>query len=65
MPDGYSQLRSLEWWRKLEACRLLTRLADFEHQIIGQGGPTNAQFAALWADIATRTANNPKIIYGM
>ena len=27
--------------------------ARFEGQVIGQGGPTNAQFANLWSQIAT------------
>jgi endoglucanase len=27
--------------------------ARFNDEIIGQGGPTNAQFADLWAQIAT------------
>lgn len=34
-------------------------------QIIGQGGPTNEQFADLWAAIAARYANNTKIIFGV
>ncbi|KAJ7598555.1 endoglucanase [Mycena floridula] len=33
--------------------------------IIGQGGPTNAQFASLWASIATKYASNSKIIFGI
>jgi endoglucanase len=27
--------------------------ARFEGQVIGQGGPTNAQFASLWSQLAT------------
>ncbi len=27
--------------------------ARFEGQVIGQGGPTNAQFSSLWSQIAT------------
>jgi len=27
--------------------------ARFEGQVIGQGGPTNAQFALLWSQLAT------------
>ncbi|KAJ7577569.1 endoglucanase, partial [Mycena floridula] len=33
--------------------------------IIGQGGPTNAQFASLWTSIATKYASNSKIIFGV
>jgi endoglucanase len=33
--------------------------------IIGQGGPTNEQFAALWASIAAKYANEEKIIFGV
>jgi endoglucanase len=33
--------------------------------IIGQGGPTNAQFASLWSQIAAKYANNPKIAFGV
>lgn len=32
--------------------------------IIGQGGPSNDQFANLWSQLAS-TFNNPKIIYGI
>lgn len=33
--------------------------------IIGQGGPTNEQFAALWSSIATKYASESKIIFGV
>jgi len=33
--------------------------------IIGQGGPTNAQFAATWSTIAKAYASNPKVIFGI
>ncbi|KAJ7026613.1 carbohydrate-binding module family 1 protein/Glycoside hydrolase family 5 protein [Mycena alexandri] len=33
--------------------------------IIGQGGPTNAQFAALWSAIATQYKSTPKVIFGV
>jgi len=33
--------------------------------IIGQGGPTNAQFAATWSAIATMYKNTPKVIFGV
>lgn len=35
--------------------------ARFEGQIIGQGGPTNAQFASLWSQIATMYRNESKV----
>jgi cellulase (glycosyl hydrolase family 5) len=31
--------------------------ARFEGQIIGQGGPTNAQFALLWSQLATKVSS--------
>ena len=33
--------------------------------IIGQGGPTNAQFTSLWSQIATKYASNSKIAFGI
>ncbi|KAJ3866353.1 endoglucanase [Lentinula novae-zelandiae] len=33
--------------------------------IIGQGGPTNDQFAAIWTSIATKYADEEKIIFGV
>ncbi|KAJ3734567.1 endoglucanase [Lentinula guzmanii] len=33
--------------------------------IIGQGGPTNDQFAALWTSIATKYADEENIIFGV
>ncbi|KAJ7160445.1 carbohydrate-binding module family 1 protein/Glycoside hydrolase family 5 protein [Mycena filopes] len=33
--------------------------------IIGQGGPTNAQFAALWSALATQYKNTPKVVFGV
>jgi endoglucanase len=39
--------------------------ARYNGQIIGQGGPTNAQFASLWSQIAAKYANNPKIAFGV
>lgn len=34
-------------------------------QIVGQGGPTNAQFASLWSQIATKYVKNPKVAFGI
>ncbi|KAH8101865.1 endoglucanase [Cristinia sonorae] len=39
--------------------------ARWNKGIIGQGGPTNDQFAKLWSQIATKYASNPKIIFGV
>lgn len=39
--------------------------ARFEGQVIGQGGPTNAQFANLWSQIATMYRNESKVIFGI
>ncbi|QSZ33224.1 hypothetical protein DSL72_002812 [Monilinia vaccinii-corymbosi] len=33
--------------------------------IIGQGGPTNAQFASLWSQLATKYKGNTKVIFGL
>ena len=33
--------------------------------IIGQGGPTNDQFASLWSQIASKYASNSKIVFGV
>jgi len=39
--------------------------ARWQSTIIGQGGPTNAQFAALWTSLATIYAGNENIIFGV
>ncbi|KAG8166967.1 hypothetical protein KVR01_002656 [Diaporthe batatas] len=39
--------------------------ARFEGQIIGQGGPTNEQFASLWSQIATKYKNESRVIFGV
>jgi len=33
--------------------------------IIGQGGPTNDQFAALWTSLATKYKSSSKVIFGL
>ena len=33
--------------------------------IIGQGGPTNAQFANLWSQIATKYASQSRVVFGI
>ncbi|RDX54717.1 endoglucanase [Lentinus brumalis] len=39
--------------------------ARWNGKIIGQGGPTNEQFAELWSSVAAKYANNSKIIFGV
>lgn len=39
--------------------------ARWNGAIVGQGGPTNAQFASLWSQIATKYKNNNKIVFGL
>ena len=49
-------------------CHTVSLCDDVPHkalQIIGQGGPTNDQFAKLWSQIATKYASNSKIIFGV
>jgi len=39
--------------------------ARWNGQIIGQGGPTNAQFAAFWGALAAKYATTKNIIFGV
>ncbi|KAK4158922.1 glycoside hydrolase family 5 protein [Cladorrhinum sp. PSN259] len=39
--------------------------ARWNGQIIGQGGPQNSQFVSLWTQLATKYANQEKIIFGI
>ncbi|KAJ8123786.1 hypothetical protein ONZ43_g343 [Nemania bipapillata] len=39
--------------------------ARWNGQIIGQGGPTNDQFANLWSQLATKYASEAKIMFGL
>ncbi|KAF7318318.1 Glycoside hydrolase family 5 protein [Mycena chlorophos] len=39
--------------------------ARWNGAIIGQGGPTNAQFAATWSQLAAHYKNESKIIFGV
>jgi endoglucanase len=39
--------------------------ARWNGKIIGQGGPTNAQFADLWSKIAAKYKSQTKIIFGL
>jgi endoglucanase len=42
-----------------------TDYARWNGGIIGQGGPTNAQYASIWSQLAKHYASNPKIIFGV
>jgi endoglucanase len=39
--------------------------ARWNGNIIGQGGPTNAQFASLWSQLATKYASTSKVAFGL
>ncbi|KAJ7090641.1 carbohydrate-binding module family 1 protein/Glycoside hydrolase family 5 protein [Mycena epipterygia] len=39
--------------------------ARWNGEIIGQGGPTNEQFATTWSEIATFYKDTPKVIFGV
>ncbi|KAF9061599.1 putative endoglucanase [Rhodocollybia butyracea] len=39
--------------------------ARWNGEIIGQGGPTNAQFASTWSQLAAKYADEPKILFGV
>lgn len=39
--------------------------ARYNGAIVGQGGPTNAQFASLWSQIATKYKSNTKVAFGI
>ncbi|EKD20103.1 cellulase [Drepanopeziza brunnea f. sp. 'multigermtubi' MB_m1] len=39
--------------------------ARFNGAIIGQGGPTDSQFADLWVELATKYKDNSKVIFGL
>lgn len=43
----------------------LHNYARFEGQIIGQGGPTNDQFANLWSQLATMYRNESRVVFGV
>lgn len=43
----------------------LHNYARWNGAIFGQGGPTNAQFANLWALIAKQFAGNSKVLFGI
>jgi endoglucanase len=39
--------------------------ARYEGQIIGQGGPTDAQFASIWGQLAKKYAGTPEVVFGI
>ena len=39
--------------------------ARWNGAIIGQGGPTNDQFASLWSQLATKYASESKVLFGL
>jgi len=39
--------------------------ARWNGAIVGQGGPTNAQLASLWSQIATKYKGNSKVAFGL
>jgi aryl-phospho-beta-D-glucosidase BglC (GH1 family) len=43
----------------------LHNYARWNGGIIGQGGPTDAQFASLWSQLATKYKNNPSVAFGV
>jgi endoglucanase len=59
-------------WNGAVSCSLLScclklslLISSGRSQIIGQGGPTNAQFASTWSTIAAKYANSPKVVFGV
>ncbi|KAF8498006.1 endoglucanase [Gautieria morchelliformis] len=43
----------------------LHNYARWNGAVIGQGGPTNAQYASIWSQLATKYAQTSKIIFGI
>ncbi|KAF7192990.1 Endoglucanase EG-II [Pseudocercospora fuligena] len=39
--------------------------ARWNGQIVGQGGPSNTDFASLWSQLATKYLHNPKVAFGI
>jgi hypothetical protein len=57
MPDSVSRGDLLR--------RLGFLLKTVDGAIIGQGGPSNTIFAQLWSSLATKYANQSKVIFGI
>jgi endoglucanase len=43
----------------------LHNYARLNGAIVGQGGPTNAQFADFWSKLAAKYANQPNVMFGV
>ncbi|KAJ3785012.1 glycoside hydrolase superfamily [Lentinula aff. detonsa] len=43
----------------------LHNYARWNGAVVGQGGPTNAEFASLWSQLAAKYADNERIIFGL
>ncbi|TQV97079.1 glycoside hydrolase family GH5 [Cordyceps javanica] len=43
----------------------LHNFGRFDGGIIGQGGPSDATFAQLWANVAARYADNARVVFGL
>lgn len=43
----------------------LHNFARYDDGIIGQGGPTDDEFADLWSQIATKYASKDKVVFGL
>ncbi|THH19988.1 hypothetical protein EW146_g1281 [Bondarzewia mesenterica] len=43
----------------------LHNYARWNGSIIGQGGPTNDEFASIWSQLAAKYADEPRIIFGI
>lgn len=64
--NKYDQLVQVCLMSASEACIIdIHNYARFDNQIIGQGGPTNDQFANLWSQIATKYKSQTKIMFGL
>lgn len=42
----------------------LHNYARWDGKIIGQGGPSDEEFADLWSQLATKYADSPKVAFG-
>ncbi|KAH9937243.1 endoglucanase [Fomitopsis serialis] len=43
----------------------LHNYARWNGDIIGQGGPTNAEFASIWTQLASKYGSNDRVIFGL
>jgi endoglucanase len=54
-----------EYLARLQCILDVHNYARWNGKIIGQGGPTNDQFAALWTSLATKYAKSPNVVFGI